>query len=98
MADRIREACRAEDKPDILILARGGGAEDDLSPFNERILLDAIHESTIPLISAVGHETDTTLSDLTADRRASTGKGGMALPSKGQDQGAGRGAEILFPF
>ncbi|WP_418461498.1 exodeoxyribonuclease VII large subunit [Dialister succinatiphilus] len=72
MADRIREACRAEDKPDILILARGGGAEDDLSPFNERILLDAIHESTIPLISAVGHETDTTLSDLTADRRAST--------------------------
>lgn len=38
MADKIREACRAEDKPDILILARGGGAEDDLSPFNDRIL------------------------------------------------------------
>ena len=43
-----------------------------MSPFNERVLLDAIHSCPLPVISAVGHETDTTLADLTADRRAST--------------------------
>lgn len=84
MAEKIREAQGAKDKPDVLILARGGGAEDDLRPFNERVLLEAIHACTIPLISAVGHETDTTLSDLTADRRASTPTQAaeMAIPER----------------
>lgn len=72
MAAKISEAAGASDRPDVIILARGGGAEDDLSPFNERVLLDAIHSCPLPVISAVGHETDTTLADLTADRRAST--------------------------
>ena len=72
MAAMIEKASRSADAPDVLILARGGGGEDDLSPFNEKVLLHAIHECRIPLISAVGHETDTTLADLAADRRAST--------------------------
>ncbi len=72
MAAKISEAAGASDRPDVIILARGGGAEDDLAPFNERVLLDAIHSCPLPVISALGHETDTTLADLTADRRAST--------------------------
>lgn len=68
----IEKASQGEDVPDVLILARGGGAEEDLSPFNERTLLEAIHYCPIPLVSAVGHETDTTLADLLADVRAST--------------------------
>lgn len=72
LAAMIEQASQGEDTPDVLILARGGGAEEDLSPFNERILLEAIHHCSIPLVSAVGHETDTTLADLVADVRAST--------------------------
>ena len=72
MASRIREAQTMSSPPDILILARGGGAEEDLQPFNDAELLEAIHESSIPVVSAVGHETDVTLADLTADVRAST--------------------------
>ncbi|AND05119.1 exodeoxyribonuclease VII large subunit [Streptococcus pyogenes] len=67
----IRRANQREDL-DLLIVGRGGGSIEDLWAFNEEIVVQVIFESQLPVISSVGHETDTTLADFVADRRAAT--------------------------
>lgn len=81
--DGIRRANEIDDI-DLLIVGRGGGSIEDLWAFNEEIVAKAIYESDTPIISAVGHETDTTISDFVSDLRAPTPTGAaeMAVPSQ----------------
>ena len=63
---------KIENKPDVIIIARGGGSTEDLMAFNDEDLAIKVFESKIPIVSAIGHETDTTIIDLVSDLRAST--------------------------
>ncbi len=84
IASAIRRLHHLKDKPDVILLVRGGGSMEDLWCFNDESVVRAIHEASIPIISGIGHEIDTTLADLAADVRAATPSNAaeIACPAK----------------
>ena len=86
IAEAINGFNQLSNKPDVLIVARGGGSLEDLWCFNEEVVIRAVYNSQIPVISAVGHETDTMLIDYVADKRAPTPTGAaeFAVPVRSE--------------
>lgn len=82
----IRTANRLTPRPEVLVLGRGGGSLEDLWCFNEELVVRAIFASRVPVVSAVGHEIDVTLSDLVADARALTPTAAAELVAPSTDE------------
>ena len=94
IAARIRQV-NAFAAADVLIVGRGGGSTEDLAPFSDPAVIEAIHESTIPVVSAVGHEIDWPISDYVADRRAPTPSAAAELITEGAYRRAERLRSVL---